>query len=77
MTADSYFVPARYPNEVSALDGGKRAWVRGENPDGVAYAAPLFDPVEGFSPSGTDYRALGGSRHSKDVAVMQTSLLAS
>lgn len=75
MTADAYFHPTRRPSDVPTLDDGRRSWATGEL-DGVYSAAPMFDPVNGVSPGGTDYRALGCSRHSRDVATMQASLLA-
>ena len=38
-------------------------------------AVPLFNDISGYSPVGTDYRKLGCSFHSKDIANVQKILL--
>jgi hypothetical protein len=41
----------------------------------VFAAVPLFNCVSGLSPVGTDYRQLGCSNHSQDIAIAQRLLL--
>jgi len=74
--ADDYFFPGTLAGSFSIQEQGSYVCGQGRDEQGeYYYASPLFDSVEGLSPSGTDYRALGCSRHSLTIKAGQKLLL--
>jgi hypothetical protein len=75
--ADNYFLPS-ISEEGQIRQRANGAFIENcfeEDGQTVFAAVPLFNDVSGLSPVGTDYKRLGCSNHSQDIAIAQRILL--